>query len=411
MTKLRIPLVIMTSASLSGVYVGCATHTPRSERDSVFELDDGSDGSGSGSGRRLRRGQRRRLRRQFWQWRRLRQRRRLWIVPTTITTVPNSPPLGSGALCSPVASRCRSGCSRDDDHVYWVNVGNNGDGSVMRVAKSGGAPQILASGQQFPVGLVVDDDAGLLDHGRQRIRGQGTVMRVSKTGGAPVALATGLNFPSDLEGDDDAVFWRDEVAGVERVAKRGGAVQVLHASQSVGRDLAVDRHRVYFYDAATAELLTVPTTGGTAAHVASVPGPGVASLTVHDGTLYWHDDGVGSLWHVRATGGTPRVLFTENAEMGGLVVTSRSVFFAQVGQIPQMPPGPGVIHQITLAGEADTAVTPPGVGKRGCRGRRSQRVLDQHRRRHRECDREIAPRQPRRRCGDSRRRAVIVRPG
>lgn len=341
MAKLRIPLVIITSASLSGVYVGCTTHTPRPERDGAFELDDGSDGSGSGSGAGSGSGS----------------------SPTPPPPVPNSPPLGPvHVLASGLTVPIR--LLQDDNHVYWVNAGNNGDGSVMRVAKSGGAPQILASGQQFPVGLVVDDDAVYWTTVGSAF-GAGTVMRVAKTGGTPVALATGLNFPSDLEGDDDAVFWRDEVAGVERVAKCGGAVQVLHASQSVGRDLAVDRHRVYFYDAATAELLSVPTTGGTAAHVASVPHPGVASLTVHDGTLYWHDEGVGSLWQVRATGGTPRVLFTENAEMGGLVVTSRSVFFAQVGQIPQMPPGPGVIHQITLAGEDDTAVTPPGVGNAG----------------------------------------------
>jgi hypothetical protein len=52
----------------------------------------------------------------------------------------------------------------DGADVYWTNTGGlcgmappGNDGAVMKVGKGGGAPIVLASGQQGPTGLAVDD--------------------------------------------------------------------------------------------------------------------------------------------------------------------------------------------------------------------------------------------------------------
>lgn len=249
----------------------------------------------------------------------------------------------------------------DGDYLYWVNTSSHG--SVMRVAKTGGLPQILAAEQVFPVSLVVDAyDVYWTNTGIDAATGQ--VMRVAKTGGEPVAVASGLNWPSDLAGDSDHLYWRDDYKGLQRIAKHGGVgPELLVASQTLSGAIAIDDTRVYFDEvsvsASVGAIHAVPKAGGPVAHVASLPNWFIPTLVVDGDDVYWHNGGVDSLWHAKTTGDVPATaVFGGDFEMRYIAVTKDALFITQMGE----PFAPGAIHQIPRNGGADRLVTPRDVG-------------------------------------------------
>jgi hypothetical protein len=252
----------------------------------------------------------------------------------------------------------------DEDYVYWVNIGTSQAGSVMRVAKAGGDPQLLANEPRFPVGLVVDDDA-VYWTASGSYAGEGAVMRVTKGGGTPVVLATGLSWPSELAQDADSLYWRDELSGVERVTKRGGVPSVLVPGATLSSGLAVGRGRVYFEDFAAGTISSVATTGGPVTEIAAVPGIDIPFFVVDGDFVYWHIGSIGSVMQVPITGGTPSVLYPADDELRYFAVTPDAVYVTEMGEIPEMPPGPRAIHRITRSGDDKTQITPPGAGNWG----------------------------------------------
>jgi hypothetical protein len=260
----------------------------------------------------------------------------------------------------------------DGDYLYWVNTSNGSHGSVMRIAKTGGKPQVLAAEQISPVGLVVDaHDVYWTNAGIGAATGQ--VMRVAKTGGKSIVVASGLNWPSDLVGDRDYLYWRDDRKGLQRIAKRGGVKpKLLVASETLSGAIAVDDTRVYFNDVgggasfnnvSFGAILSIPKSGGPISHVASLPAWFISILAVDGDDIYWHNGGVDSLWHAKTTGGdqaTP--VFVGGFEMRHIAVTKDALFITQMGQPPEMLPGPGAIHEISRDGGPDLLVTPRDVG-------------------------------------------------
>jgi hypothetical protein len=249
----------------------------------------------------------------------------------------------------------------DDDELYWVNTSSRG--SVMRVAKAGGLPQILAADQVFPVSLVVDaSDVYWTTAGIGA--GTGQVMRVAKTGGAPAAVVGGLNWPADLAGDSDYLYWRDDRKGLQRIAKRGGTEpELLVASQTLSGAVAIDDTRVYFNEVSGSggpgTIRAVAKAGGPVADVASLPNWFIPTLVIDGSDVYWHNGGVDSLWHALASGGvTPTAVFGGGFEMRYIAATRNALFITEMGE----PFAPGAVHQIPRAGGCDRLVTPRGVG-------------------------------------------------
>lgn len=249
----------------------------------------------------------------------------------------------------------------DGDFLYWVNTSSHG--SVMRVAKTGGLPQVLATEQVFPVSLVVDAyDVYWTTTGINAATGQ--VMRVAKTAGEPVAVASGLNWPSDLAGDSDYLYWRDDYQGLQRIAKHGGVEpELLVASQTLSGAIAIDDTRVYFDEVSVSgsvgAIRAVPKVGGPVADIASLPNWFIATLVVDGDDVYWHNGGVDSLWHAKTTGDVPATaVFSSDLEMRYIAVTKDVLFITQMGE----PFAPGAIHQIPRNGGRDRLVTPRDVG-------------------------------------------------
>jgi sugar lactone lactonase YvrE len=253
--------------------------------------------------------------------------------------------------------------------VYWVNLGYGTSlpGSVMRVAKSGGEPQLLAIEPEFPASLVVDDEAVYWTASGGKRGGTGAVMRVTKTGGKPVALVTGLYWPDELEQDDDFLYWTEAFVGVERVAKRGGTRSILVPGMTLSSGLAVDRDRVYFADYDTGWILSVAKTGGPVTRIAAVHSLDIPFFAVDGEFVYWHV-GRGEVLKVPTSGGAPCVLFSSDHKLMDFVVTPDDLYIADMGDPVDlsdplgMRPGSGAIRRITRTGGGNTPVTPPAVG-------------------------------------------------
>ena len=97
-------------------------------------------------------------------------------------------PRSGGASCA--LWPCASGTCNleflaiDSTNVYWTDSGtaanNFHDGTVMRVAIGGGTAIVLASGQDYPLGIAVDDSSVYWTNVAGNGANQGKVLKVAK---------------------------------------------------------------------------------------------------------------------------------------------------------------------------------------------------------------------------------------
>lgn len=134
----------------------------------------------------------------------------------------------------------------DEEFVYFAN--DNTSGEVKRVPMGGGAIETLASGQFLVRDLATDNDRVYFTTNNQ-------IMAVRKDGGSPSALATGELDPTGIAVDEENIFWINagtETTGgtIRKMAKSGGrptTIEELGPSTSGTSDhLVLDETRGYW---------------------------------------------------------------------------------------------------------------------------------------------------------------------
>ena len=85
--------------------------------------------------------------------------------------------------------------------LYWAD---SGAGTIMAVPVTGGAPTVLASGQNDPAEVVVNDGTVYWADSSA-----GTIMAVPVTGGTPTVLASGQPGPAYVAANGGIVYWVD----------------------------------------------------------------------------------------------------------------------------------------------------------------------------------------------------------
>jgi hypothetical protein len=168
----------------------------------------------------------------------------------------------------------------DGTHLYWVNDGLRAEGKpgIFRVSRDGGDPQTLYEGKGvdtialsggFVYALFPADEV---------------VVRIPKSGGAPEPVMEEVEGLSAIVADEQAVYWTCE-EGIVKVAG-DGKPQVLIKGVAHPAGLSADEANLYWYNVISGQLMAVPKKGGRPAPLLK------QELTLHGhfahgGQLFW----------------------------------------------------------------------------------------------------------------------------
>ena len=165
----------------------------------------------------------------------------------------------------------------DDDAVYWSSQGSPpaATGSVNRVPRGGGEVTVIASNQAIALGVAVDATSiywvtlGLTP-------GSGTVMMAPKQGGPAITLAEGQASPFRVARDGDWLYWTNrgdppnfQDGGVKRISvvDPNASPEELVVVPGSPSSLCVGQDAVFFTvlgsgDMADGSLRALPKNGG-----------------------------------------------------------------------------------------------------------------------------------------------------
>jgi hypothetical protein len=211
------------------------------------------------------------------------------------------------------------------DELYLARAG---DGTVVAVAKKGGATRTLAALHEPVHGMAL---AG----GALWVTTAHAVEKLPVAGGEPQRAASGLARPRAIACDGTWVFVVDvdpsrqgmtHGSAVVRLPAAGGEPVVLGRSEGEIASLAVDDASVYWADRLDGSLVAVAKTGGAPRLLAVNRGlPGL--VVVQGDALTWTEARSASLWTMPKGGGPPRRLAEDFAGFASLVADGRGVFW------------------------------------------------------------------------------------
>ena len=214
----------------------------------------------------------------------------------------------------------------DATHLYWTNAD-----AIMRIAKAGGAPEVVATIGTANEGCALDQDfVYFADRGTQ------TVQRVPKAGGPAEVLAQNQSFPQEVAVDAQWVYWTSNGEGaVRRAPKAGGPTEDLATGQTEAFALAVSGSDV-FWTRATGEVESL-------AGPLATGGAGAVSLAVDATHVYWVSQSSSGVTRVpRGGGAVEDVGFVVAPE--GIALDDTWVYVGQdlvSGVVHRLDPGGG----------------------------------------------------------------------
>jgi hypothetical protein len=218
-------------------------------------------------------------------------------------------------LCEPGKTLCADGTlcvNLDNDPHHCGACGHDCLGGLCEAGAC--RPIILATGQSFPVGLVVDEGRVYWSNFAGGTIGAGSVRSVAKEGGVVSLVATELTGPTYLAASDESLFWTTGGAGtVQTTPKSGGNIVNLATGISAPFGIAFAGGTVYF--GGTSVLYAVSPAGGPVTTLASGQST-VLGLGVDGEWLYWANGAFGNpnstVMRVRINGSAAPEVFAAN---------------------------------------------------------------------------------------------------
>ena len=153
-----------------------------------------------------------------------------------------------GGTPATIASQTSFGrAAADDQFLYWAE---GHMGRIQRVAKAGGTIVDLRAKDPDTTILATLDAIDIYFVTYGPVAQSSTLQRIAKTGGATTMLASGLDQPSDLAVTADAVYWLAQgdsgpTGALIKLSKTNGSQLSKVASQAPYR-LALDAQYVYW---------------------------------------------------------------------------------------------------------------------------------------------------------------------
>jgi hypothetical protein len=261
------------------------------------------------------------------------------IVMKTVMTVPLS---GGTSTTLAVGQAGLFALAVSADNVYWTEHGSVADDGILSVPVSGGVPSTFAAGQASANGLAVHGSRlywtnGLTDGGA--LGASGTVVSApfegALDGGSIATLASGQDVPFGIAMNDSNVYWSAH-GTIATIPLDGGSATTLVSGPLPKNPfgLALDGVNVYWTDYGSGTVMSVPQAGGAAVTLASGrlhP----SAVAVDDSNVYWLDSD--AVMTVPSSGGSPTTLSTSTGGLG-IAVDATSLYWTTVSGVLKLTP-------------------------------------------------------------------------
>lgn len=230
------------------------------------------------------------------------------------------------------------GFAADEKYVYW-----NTGGSLMRIAKDGGAAETVVSAEVgVGVDLAIDNEkiywANHYYYSSKNPAQPSPIFMAAKQGGKAEIFVDGQDVPGNIVVDEKYVYWR-AASGLFKQSKASGQPQqILQLDDREGVDeLAQDAENLYFTFRAAGSsywvLHKISKNGGERQMLAKTYG--VSGLVVDDANVYFIDEDSASphaLFKVPKNGGA--VVRLDGGYSGGTIAQSKTqIYLASLDDI------------------------------------------------------------------------------
>lgn len=134
-----------------------------------------------------------------------------------------------------------NGLHVDDQHVYWYSIMS---GKLARAPKKGGKPSSLVEEEVTLHAFFIDGDSLYWSYGSEK---KAKVKKMAKAGGKPLEVVTGQDVPGDFAFDESHIFWLTP-ENIFKAPKAGGSAEKIVEGMDRAIDLNVDGSYVFWTD-------------------------------------------------------------------------------------------------------------------------------------------------------------------
>lgn len=238
--------------------------------------------------------------------------------------------------------------------MYWANKGakRSNEGSIARVAKSGGAVEIVERGIASPYGIAVTDNAVVWTEAVRE--GKGLGVRVGNVATGTLELPAYVKPPGNHEPwtvvvTGGTACFNDLLARDIECAPLGpngidGAVTTIATLTGRPVGLALDGANAYFTDSDRGAVLRAPLAGGAVVDLYK-GGDKTTGLAIDNDHVYWTEWGSGRVAKVPKNGGAFVTLATDQKGARSIAVDDTRVYFTHPasGSIRSVPKNGGAV--------------------------------------------------------------------
>ena len=223
----------------------------------------------------------------------------------------------------------------DDEHVYWLELGcaPNRDGTVKRLAKAGGSPEVLANGLRGPIDLDLDRQHVYWTDGWGNY--EGALMRVVKAGGAAETLASEQDGPAAVRVRNGYVYWPTMDDEIWRIRTSGGAREwVIGWAEMRGWHIVVDDKKVYWIRClelevcATTSIVSAELESRALAQVADPTPNRYFGALVGDGSYLYVGQEDGTIVRIAKSDGERVTIWTGYGSARGIALDDEFIYWA-----------------------------------------------------------------------------------
>jgi hypothetical protein len=208
---------------------------------------------------------------------------------------------------------------------------------MYRVAKSGGAPQTIATTVAEPLSIALDGDS--IYWIAAPATAAAHLMVAPKSGGSSseIVVDAPLNAgPSTLAVDASGIYWIDEAANL-RATPRGGGPSTILSDEYGALNMVADDTSIYYQAPSGADLRVVSKSGGPITVLSA--GARAFYIALLGDNVYWADPFSSQIWRVAKTGGSASFVVMGSAGgMGGLSVDDDCVYWVDYPKNPANDP-------------------------------------------------------------------------